>query len=59
MPANFDGTSAEPQPNKNVEDINNRKNKENTSNKEQISGKEEQTQQRKSKSWADCPYGHD
>ena len=56
MPANFDGTSAEPQPNKNVEDINNRKNKENTSNK---SGKEEQTQQRKSKSWADCPYGHD
>ena len=48
MPANFDGTSAEPQPNKNIEDINNRKNKHNTSNKEQISGKEEQRQQRKS-----------
>ena len=35
MPANFDGTSAELQPNKNSEDINNRKNKKNTSNEEQ------------------------
>ena len=32
MPANFHRTSAEPQSNKNAEDINNRKNKENTSN---------------------------
>ena len=48
MPANFDGTSAEPtptplpsspQPKKNKEDINNRTNKENTSNEEQISEK--------------------
>ena len=35
MPANFEGTSAELQPNKNSEDINNRKNKKNTSNEEQ------------------------
>ena len=41
MPANFDGTSAEPQPNKNTEDVNNRKNKENIPN-EQLSEKEEQ-----------------
>ena len=39
MLANFDGTTAEFQPNKNTEDINNRKNKENTSNEEQISEK--------------------
>ena len=42
MSVNFDGTSADLQPNKNTEDINNRKNKENASNEEQISGKEEQ-----------------
>ena len=41
MPANFDGTSAEPQPNKNTEDVNHRKNKENMPN-EQLSEKEEQ-----------------
>ena len=29
MPANLDGTSAEPQSNKNTEDVDNRKNKEN------------------------------
>ena len=51
MLANFDGTTAEFQPNKNTEDINNRKNKENTSNEEQISEKEEQKQ---NKSSADC-----
>ena len=39
MPANFDGTNAEIQPNKNTEDMNNRKNKENNSNEEQISEK--------------------
>ena len=32
MATNSDGTSVELQPNKNTEDINNRKNKENTSN---------------------------
>ena len=42
MSVNFDGTSADLQPSKNTEDINNRKNKENASNEEQISGKEEQ-----------------
>ena len=42
MSVNFDGTSADLQPNKNTEDINNRKNKENASNEEQISEKEEQ-----------------
>ena len=42
MSVNFDGTSGDLQPNKNTEDINNRKNKENASNEEQISGKEEQ-----------------
>ena len=52
MPANFDCSSAEPQSNNNTEDINNRKNKENTSNKAQILEKEEQ---RKNKSWTDCP----
>ena len=55
MPANFYGTSAGLQSNKNIEDINNRKNKENTSNEEEISENEEQTKQRKNKSWADCP----
>ena len=50
IPANFDCTSAELQPNKNTEDINNRKNKEKISNKEQTSEKEEQTEQRKKKS---------
>ena len=44
MPANFDGTSVEIQPNKNIEDVNNSKNKENTSNEEQIPEKEEQKQ---------------
>ena len=34
MSASFEGTSAELQPNKNTEDIANRKNKENTSNEE-------------------------
>ena len=48
MPANPDGTSTEPQPNKNTEDINNSKNKNDTSNKEQISEKEKQTEQEKS-----------
>ena len=56
MLANFDGTSAELQTNKNTEDTNNRKNKENTSNEEQISETEEQ---RKNQSWADSPLmGH-
>ena len=55
MPANFDGTSAEIQPDKNKEDINNRKNKENTSNEEEISEKEKQTEQRKNKSLTECP----
>ena len=50
MPSNLEGTSAESQPKKNIEDINNRKNEENTSNKE----KEEQTEERKKKSGADC-----
>ena len=36
MPANFDSTNAELQPNKNIRDMNNRKNNENTSNEEQI-----------------------
>ena len=53
MSANFDGTNAESQPNKNTKDINNSKNKKDTSNKEQISEKK-QTEQRKNKSWADC-----
>ena len=47
MSVNFGGTNAEPQPNKNTDDINNRKNKENTSNKEQIS--ERQTSRTKEK----------
>ena len=34
MSANFDGTNLEPQPNKNTEDVNNRKNKENMPNQE-------------------------
>ena len=56
MPANFDGTNAEIQPNKNTEDMNNRKNKENNSNEEQISEKKEQ---KWNKSWANCPFmGH-
>ena len=53
MPANFDGTNAEIQPNKNTEDMNNRKNKENNSNEEQISEKKEQ---KWNKSWANCPF---
>ena len=63
MSPKFDGASAELQPNKNTEDINNKKkiNKKNKhienelekkSNPEQISEKEER---RKNKSWADCP----
>ena len=53
MPVNFDGTSAELQPNKNTDYVNNSKNKENTSNEEQISEKEEQ---KKKKPWADYPF---
>ena len=52
MPANFDSTNAKLQPNKNIEDMNYRKNKENASNENQMLEKEEQ---RKNKSWADCP----
>ena len=40
MPANFDGASAVLQPNKDTEDINNRKNKATSSNEEQMSEKE-------------------
>ena len=53
MPANFDGP--EIQPDKNTEDINNRKNKENTSNQEEISEKEIETEQRNNKSLTKCP----
>ena len=42
MPANFDSTNAKLHPNKNIEDMNYRKNKENTSNENQMSEKEEQ-----------------
>ena len=52
MPANPNGNSAEPQTNKNTEDINNGKNKKNTSNEEQISEKKEE---KNDKSWGDCP----
>ena len=55
MSANFDSTSAELQPNKNTEDTNNSQNKENTSNEEQIPEKEKETEQRKKKSWVECP----
>ena len=55
IPANFDDTSAVLQPNKKTKDINNSKKNEKTSNKEQISEKEEQAEQRKRKSWVDCP----
>ena len=50
MSANFDGSwafSAELQPNKNTEHVNDRKNNKKTSNQEQISEKEEQTKQGK------------
>ena len=50
MPSKFYGTSGELQPKKNIEDINNRKNKDKTSNEEQISEKEDQIKQRKNKS---------
>ena len=39
MPTNFDGTSAELQPDKYTEEMNNRKNKEKTLNEVQISRK--------------------
>ena len=52
MSANFNSANAESQSKENTEDINDRKNKENTSNEKQISEKEEQ---KKNKSWADCP----
>ena len=52
MSGNFDGISAEPQPNKNTADIDNRKVKENIWNEEQILEKEER---KKNKSCADCP----
>ena len=42
-----------PQPNKNIEDINNIKNKENTSNEEQKISEKERTSKRKEE--ADCP----
>ena len=50
MPANPDRISAEPKPNKNTEDINNRKNKENMPH-EELSEKDEQ---KKNKLWAGC-----
>ena len=49
MSPNFDGISADLQPNKNTEDTNNKKNKENMPNEEQISEKERQTVQTKNK----------
>ena len=65
MPANFDGTTSELQPNKTTESIDNIKNEEKTSNEEKKrtntkkkkknTKKEEQTEQKKNKSWADCP----
>ena len=48
MSANFDGTNAESQPNKNTKDINNSKNKKDTSNKEQIPEKNKQNKGRTS-----------
>ena len=45
MSANFDGTNAEPQPNKNTEDVNNRKNKENMPNEELSEKKEQEKEQ--------------
>ena len=53
MSANFDGSwafSADLQPKKNTEHVNDRKNNKKTSNQEQISEKEEQTKQGKNKS---------
>ena len=45
MSANFDGTNPEPQPNKNTEDVNNRKNKENMPNEELSEKKEQEKEQ--------------